>query len=385
MTIDLANSMQLAIDASRYKIKDPTGVEWYSYHLLNHLIPLLGRDHHTKTKLFLQQDLQFEEELPFNVYKKIIPGKKLWTQGRLSWELLTHQVDKLFVPSHILPLYTPKKTILTVHDLAFMYPELRPAYDFKNYTLLKWSTARAVQKATKLIVPSQATKADLIKFFNCPEKKIEVIYHGGPDLTGDKNPLLLKWSESQKNTHLQRLGIADGDLTMLYVGRIEFKKNLVRVVEAFKRFLQEFPGWKLVLAGKNGQGAEAVLAKVEEVGLQDSVKFTGYVTEDEKNFLLQKCRLLVFPTLCEGFGLPILEAFAFRRPVLTSNLTAMPEIAGKAAYLVNPLKTEEISVGMKRLASDGMLISRLILEGEKQLAKFSWDQCARQTWEVLMD
>lgn len=375
--------MKIGIDASRYKIKEPTGVEWYSFHLLNHLVLLFGRDHHQEVRLYLQKETEFSEELPFNVKKRIIPGQKFWTQLKLSWEILTKPIDSLFVPSHIFPLIVPKKTFITIHDLAFMYPELKQAYDFKHGLLLRWSTKRAVKTAHRIIVPSEATKADLIKFFKCPEEKIRVIYHGGPELRGEDNPVIKTWKISEQEAFLSKFGMKENQLYMLFIGRIEFKKNLSRVVEAFKRFSMEFPGWKLVLAGKPGQGYEEILKTIEKAGLRNEVILTGYITEAEKYFLLSRCRFFVFPTLCEGFGLPILEAMAFRKPILTSNKSSMPEIAGKAGYLVNPLMIAEISVGMKRLASDGMLISKLIVEGEKQLEKFTWDQAAKETWEVL--
>lgn len=375
--------MKIGIDASRYKIKEPTGVEWYSYHLLNYLIPLLGTDHQVEATLYTQQKTAFETELPFNVKEKVIPQRRLWTMIRLSWEMLIRPIDLLFVPSHILPLCLPKKTVVTVHDIAFKMPGFEKAYDFKNKFLLNWSTRRAVKKAYKIIVPSEATKNDLINIYKCKAEKIFVIPHGGPDITGENNPLLKKWKSEDVQKILERVGLKEGDLTILYVGRIEFKKNLVKLVEGFSRFLKEYPGWKLVLAGKNGMGAEEVTAKIDELGLSKSVVMTGYISEEEKRYLLNKCRVFAFPSKYEGFGLPILEAFAYRRPVLTSKVSSMPEVAGKAAFLVDPDNVAEISVGLKRLVADGVLISKLIGEGDRQLEKFDWEKAARETFEVI--
>lgn len=376
--------MKIGIDTSRYQVKEPTGVEWYSFHLLNSLIPILGRDHNLDVKLYTQKKTDFEVELPFNVKEQIIPRTKFWTVLRLSLEMLFHPVDLLFVPSHILPLFLPKKTIVTIHDITFQVTGFEKAYDLKNRFLLKWSTKRAVKKAYKIIVPSEATKKDLIEYFHCDPEKINVIYHGGPDLTGELNPLFTKWTTQDKNRILERLKLNNKDLIILFVGRIEFKKNLTKLVEGFSRFLREYPDWKLVLAGKKGIGAEEVESKIVELNLEKDIVLTGYISEEEKRFLLEKCRVFAFPSKYEGFGLPILEAFAYRRPVLTSKVSSMPEIAGKGAFLADPDKVEEISVGLKRLVADGVYISRLISEGEKQLEKFNWEDSAKQTFEILV-
>ena len=117
--------------------------------------------------------------------------------------------------------------------------------------------------------------------------------------------------------------------------------------------------------------------------LEKNVFAPGYITEREKEFLLENCRVFAFPSLYEGFGLPVLEAFARRKPVMTSKTSSLPEVAGNAAFLVNPEKVEELSVGLKRLASDGVLVTQLIGKEEAQLKKFSWEKAAKQTYEAL--
>lgn len=370
--------MIVGIDVSRYGHSESTGVEWYSYHLLNELFPMLGRDHNAEVRLYSPHDFIPAVELPFNVHKYILPFKKYWTLIRLSYEMLVKPVDRLFVPSHMLPLVVPKKSVITIHDVAFK--KIPEVYDKKQFRMLDWSTKRAVKKAWRIIVPSTATKQDLVDLYGCDEKKIRVIFHGAPRL-----PVLHQWKDAEKKEMFERFKLNERDLVILFVGRLEAKKNLVRLVEAFSRFSKEYPGWKLFLAGKPGVGFDLIEAKIKELGLEKDVVMPGYITEAEKMFLYEKCRMVAFPSLYEGFGLPVLEAFAHRRPILTSRVSSMPEVAGNAAYLINPEKVEEIGVGLKRLASDGMMVSQLIGKQEAQLKKFDWEKAAQQTFDVLFE
>lgn len=394
--------MRIGIDASRYKINEPTGVEWYSYHLLNNLIPLMGRFHQHEVIIFANENFKKAKkemagmfEFPFNVRLKIIKREKHWTQIGLWRALREEKVDLLFVPSHIAPLLYSGRLVTTIHDIAFKIPEVKNSYKFKDRLFLNLTTAWMVARSKKIIVPSQATADDLKKYYglvrgfsplNTSKKgKLRVIYHGGPERSGENNPLLMKWKAAEVSRLNKKFMLEKGDRLMLFVGRIELKKNLLRVVEAFEKFSEKHRDWKLVLAGKDGYGADLIKAKVAELGLGAKVIFSGYIEENEKQYLLSNADFVVFPSLYEGFGLPILEAFAFKKPVLTAANSSITEVAGDAAYLVNADSIEEIYQGMIKLAENKEYREKLLKKSGQQLEKFDWQKSAEQTIEVLME
>ncbi len=368
--------MILGIDASRYNAQHTNGEEVYSFHLLNELIPMLGREHSTSVRLYTSPDFAFVGDLPFNVKTKVLTRKKRCKKLRFAWEMFIHPIDVLFVPAPYIPRLAPKKTVVTVHDVAFEV--MKDSSSFLQYLRLRLRLKRIVKRAWKIIVPSISTHDDLIKYYKVNPEKIIVIPHGAATV-----PALYKTNPEEKERFLKHLRLQEEDLVIFFLGTLETRKNLSRLVEAFDRFLKEFPDWKLVLAGKRGQGFEKIWQTVQAHKLEESVIMPGYITEEEKLFLFNKCRVFAFPSWCEGFGLSMLEAFAHRRPVLTSKVSAMVEVAGNAAYLINPEKMEEMSVGLKRLVSDGMLVTQLIQKGEKQLEKFNWEKSAQKTAETL--
>lgn len=277
--------------------------------------------------------------------------------------------DVLFVPSHTLPLTLPTRSVITIHDVAFK--RIRSAYSFAQYHYLNWSTKFAVKKATHIIVPSEATANDLIKFFKCDKEKITVIPHG---FTPPEN-----YDEKifQDSPVLSYFGIGPKMKYLLFVGRLESKKNLARLVEAFAKFHSTHPDYKLVLAGKRGHGFKAIWGKVKALNLVEQVIMPGYITEEEKSALYAHCQAFVFPSLYEGFGLPILEAFYYSKPVLVSDNSSLPEVAGDAGVYVDAYNVDNIADGLKEVIKlDGE-------KGKKLLANFTWDKAAKKTFKVI--
>lgn len=370
--------MKIGIDASRYAYSEATGVEFYSLNIINNLIELLKKKKNKNVILYSKNPLSIKE-IKEKIINKTLPSKKFWTLLKLSKEMRNNPPDVLFVPSHVLPLKLPKKSVITIHDTAFKY--LRESYSFFQYHYLDWSTKFAVKNATKIIVPSEATKDDLIKFYKCPKDKITVVYHGfePPNFTQKEIDETVKKSEIFKYFEINK-----NSSYILFVGRLESKKNLVRLVEAFNEFSKIHPDYRLILAGKRGVGFEEILNTVKSLKLFEKVIMPGYVTEEEKAALYKYCKVFAFPSLYEGFGFPILEAFYFNKPVLTSHVSCLPEISGDAAYYTDPYDVESIYFGLEKLINDQNYAKKLVVLGKERLKLFKWKDSAKKTLDVIL-
>lgn len=356
--------MIIGIDASRYGMKQKTGVERYSDHIIEQLSARAAKQKRFQLVFYCREGNIPPPESK-NCLNVIIKGRRFWTQYHLSRYLRKNRPDLLFVPSHVFPLNLGKKNVTTIQDVAFMgFPE---AYSGWQRFYLRQTTKRACAKADLLLVPSQNTKNELSKHFKCSANKIKVIPHGftsekvghEPAATVERKPLIL------------------------YIGRVETKKNLIRLIKAFAHFKKKQPEWKLTLAGAFGEGHEKILATVKELGLENDVATPEYISEEQKRELLQTASIFALVSLAEGFGFPILEAFDFRLPVLTSGGTATEEIGGKAAHYVNPQDTSAIQEGLEKLACNQSFRTELIQNMSKQLRKFSWEKAGDKTWHLL--
>ncbi len=348
--------MSSAIDASKLVAKNPTGVERATALLLRHLFQL---DQDNEYLLFTPRRLPADWLSP-NLREVIVAPGKFWTFLRLGEALDKENPDLFFQPGNILPLKLPLKVVMTIHDLAAL--RLARLYPFKE-TLLSYLTAlQAARRASKIIAVSESTGEDLRKMFAVPESKIEIIYHGPP------------------RGYLKRAGQVPATLGkdfFLTVGRVELRKNILRLLEAFSLYQKQGGQSKLIFAGPPGFGYDRFLSTLKALKLQNVVTL-GFVEENLMNGLYFHAQALVFPSLYEGFGLPILEAFSYSLPVLTGNFGATKEVAGNAALLVDPYSVAEIASGLRRLEEDTKLREALIARGKKRLQDFSWVKAAQK-------
>jgi len=369
--------MLVGIDASRAVAAERTGTETYSLYLIRemlwqgsrHRFRLYFRDR-SQVALFPPDDGRWEP--------RVIPFPRLWTHLRLSWEMALRPPDALFVPAHVLPLVHPRRSVVTVHDLGYLhFPEAHRPFE-RWY--LDWSTRFNCRAAARVLALSEATRRDLVQRYRVPREKIQVVYPGvRKGMEPEAGPV-------RAREVLRKYGLRSP--YYLYVGTLQPRKNLVRLVQAFAQARQSWSGAEeegpsLVLVGKKGWQYESLVQEVERLGLEEWVTFPGYVPDEDLPALLGGALAFVFPSLYEGFGLPIVEAMSCGAPVICSDTSACGEVAGETALLVDPLDVGSIASAMVRLRRDAGLRESLRIKGRERARLFAWPEAAAQVLGVL--
>jgi glycosyltransferase involved in cell wall biosynthesis len=307
----------------------------------------------------------------------VMPFPRLWTHLRLSFEMVVRPPDVLFVPAHVLPLIHPRRSVVTVMDLGYLYyPQ---TYRRLSRLHLDGSTRWNARRARRLVAISGATRDDLVSCYGVDPAKVTVVYPGveGMGRVGD--------AEELRGVQA-RHGLPP--FYLLYVGTLHPRKNLVRLVRAFGLLLGSWPSTAgvppaLVLGGKKGWLYDEIFAEVRRLGLEGRVLFPGYVPQVDLPALISGASAFVFPSLFEGFGFPILEAMACDVPVVCSRASCLPEVAGDAALLVDPQDEADLAGAMARVLHDEALRTALVARGRNRAAWFTWERCARETLAVL--
>jgi glycosyltransferase involved in cell wall biosynthesis len=301
---------------------------------------------------------------------------RLWHRARvpLPVEWLTGPVDLFHQPDFVLPPARPgTATLLTVHDLTFVRdPDSAPPA-LRRY--LGRVVPRSVARSDHVLADSAATRADLLEVYAAPPDKVSVLYPGvDARFRPPDDPAALAGVRAR-----YALG---PEPFVLSVGTLQPRKNSVRLIQAFARLLAARPGepLQLVIAGSRGWQFDAIFAEVERQGLAGRVRFPGFVADEDLPALYGAAAVLAYPALYEGFGLPVLEALACGTPVVTSTRSSLPEAAGDAALLVDPLDVDALAGALGRLLNDGALRAALRERGLDHAARFTW---ARAAGELL--
>ncbi len=371
--------MIIGIDASRAVRTRRTGTERYSLEIIRHLLGLPEAAEHSFRLYFQAQppttdDRSLWDELLTDVQVdvRVLSTPRLWTHTALAWEIVRHRPDVLFVPSHVIPFLPPRllpPTVVTLHDVG--YRHFPDAHTTTQRFYLDLSTRWSAFAATQIIAPSQATADDLSAFYSTLRNKIRVI-----DEATNPFPVVSQGEEIQP--------ITDRPYA-LYVGTVQPRKNLAQLIDAYVRLVESHDiDWDLVIAGGLGWMSDPFQEQVADAGLTDRVHFPGYVPEDSLPALFRGAFMFAFPSLFEGFGLPVLEAQQMGVAVMTSNNSSLPEVAGDAALFVDPNDVDAIADAMLRLSQDESLRQALIAKGYENVKRFSWEKAARETLAVLL-
>ncbi len=285
--------------------------------------------------------------------------------------------DKLsiFHSQYVLPVMLPCKSLLTIHDILFeSNPEFFPEF---HRRLLKYFVPFSAKRANRIISVSEFTKRQVIEYYDIPEEKVTVIYEGASD----------KFAPIKDNDLIfpKLKGYGIEKKYILFVGRIEPRKNIVSLLKAFdyvkKRGKKDL--YLVIVGNQDNIFKETELFdKIKEMQLDSDVVFTGEVSEDNLAALYNGAEVLVYPAFAEGFGLPVLEAMSCGTPVITSNTTSLPEIVGEAGILVNPYSWEEIAQNIESVLGDEGLKRELSVKGLQRSRKFRWEETAEKTVEV---
>ncbi|NPV68858.1 MAG: glycosyltransferase family 4 protein [Anaerolineae bacterium] len=360
--------MDVAVDASRVTVARRTGTERYALELLR---ALLARDTVNRYRLYFRDTLP-AELLPAGpqITTCVIPWPRLWTHTRFAAALWASRPDVTFVPAHTLPFAFPGPAIVTIHDLGYrFFPEAHTGWS-RRY--LEWSTRHSARRATIVLADSEATRRDLTVLYGIPAEKVRVVYPGVDERLA---PVTDGATLAAVRT---RYGLPDRYL--LFVGTLQPRKNIQRLVQAYAVAELHQRGIGLVLAGGRGW----LYNPAWTAGVPGVVE-TGYVADDDLAALYSGAEALVFPSLYEGFGFPVLEAMHCGTPVMASCTSSLPELAGEAALLVDPLDVTAMAATMLRLTSDRALRVRLIAAGRAQAARFTWDRAADAVLAVLVE
>jgi len=354
-------------------IKNYTGVEKYALALVREMMKQpLYRDE--KVVLYSSQKIEALEPLPYGWEWKIIKwSPKGWTHLRLSFEMLINPSDVLFIPAHEIPLlHRHTKIVNTIHDVAFkMFSD---SYSLLQNLRQRWSIRRSI-KANSVIAISEATKKDIKRYYKVKDSKVCVIHHA-------INPNDFETEDFDVFRILSEFSLKK-DNYFLTVGRIEEKKNISMLIDAFEKYKDAGGVCQLVLVGNYGFGEDELRAKINNSRFRESIITPGYVADEHLPALFAGASAYAFPSKYEGFGLPLLEAMAASIPILASDIPALREVAKDAALFAGAFDIDTWAINMEKITKDEGLQRELVNNGKERLKDFSWGKTAKQTWKTL--
>lgn len=369
--------MKVAVNARFLIPGKMEGLGWYTYDLVSRLVRL--RPDWDFVLLYDRPHSNYLITGPNVTHRVVFPPARhpllwyLWFEWSLPRVLIKTGADVFFSPDGYLSLRSKVRSIMVVHDIAFVhYPRHIPLLVRVYY---RYFSPKFFRRADHIIAISDFVRSDLLRHFPVDPATVSRLYNG---CRLGFVPL------REKEKQLVRDRYTEGQSYFLYWGALQPRKNVDRLIRAFGQFKESCPSpVKLLIGGRKAWKTEAVEQAWQESQVREDILFTGYLSEEELFGVVAAAHAVVYVSLFEGFGLPLVEAMHAEVPILTSNTTSLPEVAGDAALLVNPNKVEEIAAGLKQLYEDPELCRVLVERGRIQRQKFDWDKAAAELGKVF--
>lgn len=371
--------MRIGIDARLFTKRQYTGIARSVYEIINVWMEI---NHEHEYYLFSSKPIILDIDLPCNWHiidsPWILDSAKLWNLIKLPSLIKHFEIDVYWGTNFVLPRKVTKTVYLvTIYDLALF--KFKRIGAFSNTLRVKLFTKSACKKAEKVIAISKATANDIISIMGINEKKVVVSYLGG--LSND-------FFKDTAETIEIKNSICFNYEYFLFISTIEPRKNVITIVKAFEKFIDLTGGnHRLVLAGKRGWKCTEIFKVIEESKYKERIILPGFITDSEKAYLLKNATAFIYPSLYEGFGIPILEAFKYNLPVITTYVSSIPEVAGDAAlYIYNSTNYNELTEQMIKIV-DLNNHEKLELQSkmERQLKLFSWEKNAREVMNLIIE
>lgn len=396
--------MVIGIDTSQANQTHRRGTEWYAYHIIQELKKIA--DPHDRFILYSEEPLRDGlEDLPSNFSSRVLrwPPRFLWNLLRFSVEMMVRPPDVLFSPAHTIPLWRPKRSVTTLHDVGFeIHPELYSKkrigpgsaliqmllgfaariitlgrYSNTELDYHRWSARFAIKHATRILTVSAFSKNEIMRYLGKPRNDIRVIPNGI-----DPHAFLSFEAEREKGV------LAKYSITAPYffwIGRLELKKNVQALIHAFEQYstLRDDDRTALVLAGVAGYGYARIRQTIESSRTSARIHEIGYVDQEDLPYLYHAAQAFILPSAYEGFGIPIIEAMASGTPVIISRAGSNTEIAKDAALTFDPNDPRECAEALSSLVLDPQSAKDRIERGRHYAAAYSWEHTAREIYHEL--
>jgi glycosyltransferase involved in cell wall biosynthesis len=363
--------VRIAIDAR--KLHD-FGIGTYVRNLLRHL----GRFDRTTDYVVLcreaDEEMVRETGENFRPVSEAAKNYSLSEQLTVPLDLRREGVDLFHAPHYVLPVLTPCRSVVTIHDCIHLrFPQYLP--NRLGYAYARSSLWVATHRSSRIMTVSETSKRDILRYYHVPEQKIDVIYNAIDERFGHP--------PASEDVELVRERYQLNDPFVLYAGNIKPHKNIERLIEAFHSLKQHgFEHVKLLIIGDEISKYATLRRAVHRYKLHKHVRFFGFVSDETLACLYRLAAVFVFPSLYEGFGLPPLEAMASGTPVITSNVSSLPEVVGDAALLIDPYEPEAIADAIRRVLTDEALRADLKAKGLVRASQFSWERSIRRVREI---